>query len=79
MWTIPREVSGIPTQETFTLLLLVVIHGLCHPHGQPLYVVWFRWSILNWIRIWWQQVWFYCSHVPHRCRILLEAPVGVVG
>ena len=61
MRTIPREVSGIPTHETFTLLLLVVIHGLRHPHREPLDVIWFRWSILNWIRVWWQQVWFYCS------------------
>ena len=31
----PREVSGIPTHEIFTLLLLVVIHGLRHLHRQP--------------------------------------------
>ena len=31
MWTIPREESCVPAHETMTFLLLVVIHGLCHP------------------------------------------------
>ena len=31
MWTVPCEVSCVPAHETLTFLLLVVIHGLCHP------------------------------------------------
>ena len=47
MWTIPHKVSCVPAHETLMFLLLVVIHSLCHPQGQSLYVVWFRWCALH--------------------------------
>ena len=43
MWAIPCKVSCISTHKMLTFLLLVVIHDLCHPEGQSLYVVWFGW------------------------------------
>ena len=51
-------------------LLLVVIHGLCHPQRQSLYVIWFGWYTLHQIRVWWEQICLYSSHMPDRGRIL---------
>ena len=79
MRTLSCDVSGIPAHETFTLLSLVMIHGLRHPEGQSLYVVRFRWGVFYWIRIWWEQVWFNSSRMSRQSRILLVALMRVVS
>ena len=68
-----------PTHETLTFLPLVKIHGLCHPEGQSLYVVWFGWGTFHWIRVWSKQVWLDSSHVSHRGGILLVTLMGIIG
>ena len=58
MWALPPKVSGVPAHKALMFLSLVMIHGLHHPEGQSLYVVWFGWGIFHWIGIWWKQVCF---------------------
>ena len=79
MWALPCKVSRIPAYETFMFLSLVMIHGLCHPEGQSLYVVWFGWGIFYWVRIWQKQVWFNSSHASHRSGILLVTLMRIVS
>ena len=79
MWALPHKVSGIPAHETFTFLSLVMIHGLHHLEGQSLYVVWFRWGVFHWIRVWWKQVCFNSSHASHRGGILLVTLMGIMS
>ena len=71
MWTISCIVSCVTAHETSMFLFLVVIHSLCHPQRQSLYVVSFGWYTLHLIRVRWEQVCFYSSCVPDWGRILL--------
>ena len=79
MWALPCEVSGVPTHATLMFLPLVMIHGLRHPEGQSLYVVWFGWGVFHWIRVWWKQVCFNSSHTSYRGGILLVTIMGIVS
>ena len=71
MWTISCVVSCVTAHKTSMFLLQVVVHGLCHPQRQSLYVIWFGWYPLYQIRVRWEQVCFYGSHAPNQGRILL--------
>ena len=78
MWTIPCEVSCVPTHEALMFLLLVVIHGLCHPQGQSFYVIWLGSWTLHQIRVCWEQIHFYSSCTSHWGGILLVTLMRVM-